>query len=224
MEKVVEMTKLVYCRRKGEWREEQSMRDRQDRSPIDGNIIQPARILLIVAITAVAAVVGCISQPPAVEKVVLEVNPVIDYYPLGGFAEKSDGVFAVLKGSIPEVKESLKDIVIKKAAQPSTFSVDEDLNLVVMRGVFNTGGYGININRVERLSNAFTVYATYMDPGEGMVVTQVFTQPTAIIPVGKLASGDYKAVLKVTRMIQSAEGEKVIETEKEVKSLEFKVE
>ncbi len=195
------------------------MRDRQNGSPIDGNIIQPAKILLIVAITAVAAVVGCISQPPAVEKVVLEVNPVIDYYPLGGFAEKSDDVFAVLKGSIPEVKESLKDIVIKKAAQPSTFSVDEDLNLVVMRGVFNTGGYGISIERVERLANAFTVYATYTDPGEGMVVTQAFTQPTAIIAIGKLPKNSYEARLKVTRIVKSEEGDKIIEEDKEHASI-----
>lgn len=198
------------------------MRDRQNGSPIDGSIIQPARILLIVAITAVAAVVGCISQPP-IEKVVLEVNPVIDYYPLGGFAEKSDRVFAVLKGSIPEVKESLKDIVIKKAAQPSTFSVDEDLNLVVMRGVFNTGGYGISIERVERLANAFTVYATYTDPGEGMVVTQAFTQPTAIIAIGKLPKNSYEARLKVTRIVKSEEGDKIIEEDKEHASITFTV-
>jgi len=74
MKKVVEMTKLGYCRRKAEWREEQSMRDRQNGSPIDGCIIQPARILLVVAIIAAAAVVGCISQPPG-EKVTNETPP-----------------------------------------------------------------------------------------------------------------------------------------------------
>jgi putative hemolysin len=74
MKKGVELTKLVYCRRKAEWREEQSMRDRQNGSPIDGSIIQPARILLIVAIIAAAAVVGCISQSPG-EKVTNETPP-----------------------------------------------------------------------------------------------------------------------------------------------------
>jgi hypothetical protein len=188
---------------------------------LDSTYRKPAiRILLSAVIVAAAA--GCISQLPG-EKVILEVNPVIDYYPLGGYAENSDGVFAVLKGSIPEVKESLKDIVIKKAAQPSAFSVDEDLNLVVMRGVFNTGGYGISIERVERQANMFTVYATYTDPGEGMMVTQAFTQPTATIAIGKLPENSYEAKLKVTRIVKSEEGAKIIEEDKEYASITFTV-
>jgi hypothetical protein len=189
----------------------------------DGVIIQPAGILLVIAVTALAVLSGCISQPPA-GKVTLEINPVIDYYPLGGFTERSDGVFAILNGSLPEVKESLNNIVVKKAAQPSTFSVSGELNLVVFRGVFSTGGYGIKINRVEKQGNEFTVYANYTDPGKGMMVTQAFTQPTAIIPVGKLEKGNYKASLKVTKEIEEKEGKKIIETEKELNSLEFKVE
>ncbi|MCZ7385783.1 MAG: protease complex subunit PrcB family protein [Candidatus Methanoperedens sp.] len=154
---------------------------------------------------------------------VLKVNPVIEYYPLGGFTEKSEGMFAVLKGTIPDVKESLNEIVIKKAAKPSTFSVNDDLNFVIFRGVFSTGGYGIQIGRVEKQENAFTVYANFTDPGEGMMVTEAFSQPTAIIPVGKLETGDYKATLKVTRIIENKEGKKVIETEKELMNFEFKV-
>ncbi len=187
----------------------------------DGGIIQPARILLFAAIFAFAVLSGCVSQPP---KATLEVAPVIDYYPLGGFAEKSEDMFIVLKGSLPEAKESLNNIVVKKAAQPSTFSVSDELNLVVFRGVFNTGGYGIKINRVERQGNEFTVFATYTDPGKGMMVTQAFTQPTAIIPIGKLEKGNYKVVLKAAREIEDKEGKKVIEAEKELKNLEFKVE
>lgn len=185
-------------------------------------IVLPNKILLIAVIVIITATFGCISQPPAGKK--LEVAPVIEYYPLGGFAEKSDGAFMVLKGGISDVKESLNDIVIKKAAQPSTFSVSDDLNLVVFRGVFSTGGYGIKIGRVEKQGNEFTVYASYTDPGKGMAVTEAFTHPTAIIPVGKLEKGNYKASLKVMREIEDKEGGKVIETEKELKSIEFNVE
>ncbi len=56
------------------------MRDRQDGSPIDGSIIQPAKILLIVAIIAAAAVVGCISQPPG-EKITNETPPPVTTVP-----------------------------------------------------------------------------------------------------------------------------------------------
>lgn len=181
------------------------------------------KILLIAVFVIITSSPGCISQPPA-GNVILEINPVIDYYPLGGFTERSDGVFAILKGSIPEVKESLNNIVVKKAAQHFTFSANDDMNIVVFRGVFSTGGYGIAIDRVEKQGNEFTVFANYTDPGKGLVVTQAFTQPTAIIPIGKLGKGNYKASLKVTREIEDKEGRKVIETEKELKNIEFSVE
>ncbi len=174
-------------------------------------------VAVLIVFTVVAA--GCISQQPEV----LKVNPVIDYNPLGGYHNISAGMFTVIKGDIPEVKESLKDIIIKKANQTSTFSTDDELNFVVFRGVFNTGGYGINIDRVERQGNAFTVYATYSEPGKGVGVTEAVTQPVAIIPIGKLAAGDYKARLKVTRVIIENVGRKVIETEKELSSFNFEV-
>ncbi len=183
----------------------------------ESRFFQP--VLLVVSIIAFAILSGCVSQQPEV----LKINPVIDYNPLEGFTGKSEGMFTVIKGSIPEVKESLKDIVIKKAAQTSTFSVDDDLNFVVFRGVFSTGGYGINIDRVEKQGNIFTVYATYRDPGKGIGVTEAFTQPTAIIPIGKLAEGDYEARLRVTRVLDTFEGRRVIEPEKELSIFNFKV-
>ncbi len=177
------------------------------------------RLFIAVLIILASSAAGCVSQQPEV----LKVNPLIDYNPLEGFYNKSEGMFTVLKGSIPEVKESLKDIVIKKAAQTSTFSVDDELNFVVFRGVFPTGGYGINIDRVEKQGNIFTVYATYSDPGKGVGVYLAVTQPVAIIPVGKLAAGDYEARLKVTQVTVEDVGRKVIETEKELSAFNFKV-
>ncbi|VVB84632.1 S-layer protein [uncultured archaeon] len=176
-------------------------------------------LLLFLPIIAFAILSGCVSQ----QHDVLKINPVIDYNPLEGFTGKSEGMFTVIKGSIPEVKESLKNIVIKKVAQTSTFSVDDDLNFVVYRGVFSTGGYGISIDRVEKQGNIFTVYATYRDPGKGIGVTEAFTQPTAIIPIGKLAEGDYEARLRVTWVLDTIEGRNVIEPEKELSVYNFEV-
>ncbi|MCZ7392442.1 MAG: protease complex subunit PrcB family protein [Candidatus Methanoperedens sp.] len=181
---------------------------------------QPTIILLTAAITVLASLSGCVTQPQ--EK--LQVNPEIDLNPLGGFSGKSEEIFIVLNGSIPEVKERLNSIVIKKALQPSAFSVNDALNFVVFRGVFSTSGYGIAIDRVEKQGNEFAVFANYTDPGKGMVVAQVITQPTVIIPIGKLGKGNYKASLKVTKEVEDKEGRKVIETEKELKNIEFSVE
>lgn len=181
------------------------------------------RLFITVLIILASGVAGCISQQPEIMKV----NPVIDSNPLEGFYGKSEGMFTVLKGSIPEVKESLKEIIIEKAPQQSTFSIDDDLNFVVFRGVFNSGGYGIDIDRVERQGNGFTVYATYIDPGEGVVVTGAVTQPVAIIPIGRLAAGDYEVRLRVTKVKADADGtkivRKVVEPEKELSAFNFKV-
>ncbi len=176
-------------------------------------------LFIAVLIVFASVVAGCVSQQPEI----LKVNPVMYDNSLEGFYGKADGMFTVINGSIPEVKESLREIVIKNAAQTSNFSADDELNFVVFRGVFNTGGYGINIDRVERQGNAFTVYATYSEPGKGVGVTDAVTQPVAIIPIGKLATGDYEARLKVTRVIVEDVGREVIETETELSSFNFKV-
>lgn len=179
----------------------------------------PRNLLMAVLIVFTLGVAECVSQQPEI----LKVNPVIDYNSLGGYYNISEGMFTVMKGDIPEAKESLKEIVINKTAHSSTFSTDDKLNLVVFRGVFYTGGYGIVIDRVERQGDMFTVYATYVEPGKGVGVTEAVTQPVAIIPMGKLAAGDYRARLKVTRVIIEDVGRKVIETEKELSSFNFKV-
>ncbi len=183
----------------------------------------PRNLLIAVLIILALGAAGCVSQQPEI----LKVNPVTDYNPLEGFYGKSEGMFTVIKGGVPEVKESLKDIVIKKAPQTTTFSVDDELNFVVFRGVFNSGGYGIDIDRVERQGNAFTVYATYIDPGEGILVTGAVTQPVAIIPIGKLAAGDYEVRLRVKKVKADADGtkivRKVVEPDKELGAFNFKV-
>ncbi len=83
-------------------------------------------LFIAVLIVFALGVAGCVSQ----QTEVLKTNPVIDHNPLEGFYGESESMFTVIKGSIPEVKESLKDIVIKKAPQISTFSADDELNFV----------------------------------------------------------------------------------------------
>jgi hypothetical protein len=88
--------------------------------------------LLVVSTIALAILSGCISQQPEVP----EVNPEIDLaIPAGsynatpaGYYKISEGMFTVINGSIPEVKERLRDIINKKASQQSTFSINDDVN------------------------------------------------------------------------------------------------
>jgi hypothetical protein len=57
-----------------------------------------------------------------------------------------------------------------------------------------------------------------------MMVTLAFTQPTAIIPIGKLSRGSYEARLKVTKILKSEKGDKIIQEDEEHASTSFVVE
>ncbi|MCZ7384945.1 MAG: S-layer protein domain-containing protein [Candidatus Methanoperedens sp.] len=176
-------------------------------------------VLLVVSIIVFAILSGCISQQPEV----LNVNPdIYEGQVVYSNLSKATGMFAVIKGNIPQVKESYEEIIVNKTAQQSTFSVDDDLNFVISRGI--TPGFDINISRVEKQGNVYTVYATYIDQGTDL---GILSHPVAIIPIGKLAAGEYKAKLKVTRVSDYANGtkiiRKVIETEKELSIINFKV-
>ncbi len=164
-----------------------------------------------------------ITQTPTPEVVTLEVQPVIDYYPLGGLSEKGEETFYILSGDTSAVKKSLEALVIDRVSPSAVFTEDEILNLVVFRGVFSTGGYGIGVDKVEKAGNTFIVYAIYTDPGSGMMVTQAFTQPTAIIPLGKLSVGDYEAKLMVISIVKEEGGDKIIEENKKHASITFVV-
>jgi len=54
-------------------------------------------------------------------------------------------------------------------------------------------------------------------------VTAEITHPVAIIPIGRLAAGDYEVALKVTKVLKTIEGEKVIEIEKESGVFNFEI-
>ncbi len=141
---------------------------------------------------------SCASQPGGEEPISLDIKPVVDYYFLGGYTGKAGEGFYVIAGDLTQVREELKEILGGKPAR-SSFSRDENLNLVVFRGVFPTGGYGIRIDSVQRAGNKFVVRATFTDPSKGAIVTQAFTQPTAVVPLGRLPPGEYTAELYVRR-------------------------
>lgn len=166
---------------------------------------------------------GCAQTPVPDEAVVLDVEPVIDYYSLGGYTGGTGEVFFAASGDVEEVKKRLNEIVVGGGVAETTFSEDDALNFVVFRGTFSTGGHGIAIDKVEKAGSTFIVHATYSTPGKGMMVAQAFTQPSAIIPVSKLEEGRYTAVLKVTTKIIDEDAERIIEEDVEHASVSFVV-
>jgi hypothetical protein len=160
-------------------------------------------------------IAGCI-QPGIEKQIILD-------YALGGYTGKANEGFFVIPGGVQNVKKELFEIVVERASPRSTFSTQEKLNLVIFRGVFSTGGHGIEVEKVERKRNNFYVYSVYTDPSPNMMVTQAFTQPTAIIPIGKLGKGEYRATLLVTLIVKKEEGDVIIYKEKEKDTVEFSV-
>lgn len=158
----------------------------------------------------ILAASGCVEAPRQDEVVELEVEPIIDYYSLGGHTGEAGEAFFVARGSEGEAENKLNEIVVQGKDAETVFTQNDALNFVIFRGVFSSGGHGITIDKVERRWSDFGVHATYSDPGKGSIVTQAFTQPAAIIPIGELKKGSYEVKLLVTTIQKDGGGDSII--------------
>lgn len=168
------------------------------------------RMLFLAAVVLLSA--GCVQQgvvKESPETIIIE--PFVDNYFLGGYIGKLSEDFFLVSGDMDTAKQKARAILIGDGERRSEFGGDELLNFVVFRGVFSTGGFGLRIDEVERTGNTIFVHATYTDPGPGMMVTQAFTQPTAIVPIGILSEGLYQAQLRVTRVVKGEDGDNKVE-------------
>ncbi len=158
---------------------------------------------------------------PAAEPEVLQVESIVLEHFLGSYSNRSEEGFFVIPGTLDEVREELRRIASGEQKPRSRFSTEEQLNFVVFRGVFRvypTGWYWLRVDSVQRAGNTFTVRVTYIDKPGAVVghsykllqsgitanpraeaVFQKFSQPTAVIPIGTLPPGKYRAKLHVTR-------------------------
>ncbi len=67
-----------------------------------------------------------------------------------------------------------------------TGKVADDFNgvaLVAMEGTKSTGGYGIDIQKVEDRGSAVEVQLVYKQPSKGAIVTQAFTSPYLLLVI-----------------------------------------
>jgi hypothetical protein len=198
----------------------------RDKEPYNRKALKSLFLMAIVI-----TFVGCLNA--AIEKnefeiddmnKTLDVTPVIDNAPLGGFTEERGEELYVISGDIGVVKEELNSLVIEGSAQRTSFSQGESLNIVVFRGVFRTGGHGIVIDEVQLHDGSYSIHATYTDAAPGMAVIQAFTQPTAIIPLGMLSEGSYEARLFVTMVQESERGREILDEDVERARIAFEVE
>jgi hypothetical protein len=144
---------------------------------------------------------------------------------LRGCSDKDNGTkFMLLKGhEEPEVLRRLRDVVVEREAPPMAGTYEDGLNLVVFRGVFGSGGYGIEVRDVTMKDRVLNVNCDYEDPGPGIRTTAGFTQPTAIIPLKRLPPGRYTARLNVRQFRRSSEGIQEQNEARRVAEFSFKV-
>lgn len=78
------------------------------------------------------------------------------------------------------------------------------ISILISRGDKPTGGYSIAVESFEWLESypvKFRFAVNITDPGEGVGVTQAFTNPLVLIPIGKLDPGEYKIEVNVVWFI-----------------------
>ena len=80
--------------------------------------------------------------------------------------------------------------------QPSTIDFEKEIVIGLFLGDKPTGGYDVQISRVERNNNALTIYYQEKSPPLGAVVTQALTQPFHIVRI----IGDVESVVIFRRV------------------------
>jgi len=76
-------------------------------------------------------------------------------------------------------------------------STRDFISILISRGDFPTGGHEIKVTSLSFEDNKFLLSADFTDPSEDVPVTQAFTNPTALIPIGRLPAGEYKVRLHI---------------------------
>ena len=132
-----------------------------------------------------------------------------DYYSNVGLFER--GVFFIATSQNPVTQLSTSDLpksFWELMRENVTVSATEQdfISILVSRGDFPTGGYTLQVETFSWLESypvKFRFHVNFTDPGEGVGVTQAFTNPTALVPIGQLSPGEYQVEVHIVSYILS---------------------
>lgn len=132
-----------------------------------------------------------------------------DYYSNVGLFER--GVFFIATSQNPVTQLSISDLpksFWELMRENVTVSATEQdfISILVSRGDFPTGGYTLQVETFSWLESypvKFRFHVNFTDPGEGVGVTQAFTNPTALVPIGQLSPGEYQVEVHIVSYILS---------------------
>jgi hypothetical protein len=139
-------------------------------------------------------------------------NALYDYYCGVGLFEKGIHVSATTRN--PLLREAtagtmntditngywqqIHDNVTDKA------SSEDFISIIISRGDYPTGGYEIKIRQFSWLESypvKLRFQTDFIDPDEGVVVTQALTNPLVLFPIGKLSPGEYQIEVHILQYI-----------------------
>jgi hypothetical protein len=144
-------------------------------------------------------------------------NTLYEYYSGVGLFEKGIHVSATPRNPlIREATTDTTDNILNDYWQQiyenltEKASSEDFISIIISRGDYPTGGYEIKIRQFSWLESypvKFRFQIDFIDPGEDVTVTQAFTNPVVLIPIGKLSAGEYQIEVHVLQYILSFDDE-----------------
>ncbi|MFH1327411.1 MAG: protease complex subunit PrcB family protein [Candidatus Bathyarchaeota archaeon] len=142
-------------------------------------------------------------------------KPVYIYDSYGGVGLFDEGIHIVATSqnpcSILEDFPIVNDYWKMLQDHETTQATNQDfITILLARGDKPTGGYAINVESFGGLESypvKFGFHVNFTNPGEGLMVSQALTNPTVLVPIGKLAPGEYNIEVYVTMFILNVDQE-----------------
>ncbi len=130
-----------------------------------------------------------------------------DYYSGVDLFEK--GVYFIATSQNPLTQLSRSDLPKSywelMRENVTVLATEQDfISILVSRGDFPTGGYTLQVETFSWLESypvKFRFHVNFTDPGEGVGVTQAFSNPTVLVPIGKLSPGEYQVEVHIVSYI-----------------------
>ncbi len=128
-----------------------------------------------------------------------EFRALYDYY--GGVGLFEEGIHIIATSIDPLTLRNASEFktvniywkLLKESETLKAYTRDF-ISIIMSRGDYPTGGYTIQIKSFSQLENCPTTFlftVNFTDPGEGVIVTEAFTNPLVLVPIGNLPAGKY---------------------------------
>ena len=134
-------------------------------------------------------------------------NYVYDFY--GGVDLFSEGIHILATNQDPRTlfgeHNNINDYWKMLLEHEITKATDQDfISIILSRGDKTSGGYKIQIENfgwLESYPVKFLFQVNFTDPSEGVATPAVLTNPLVLVPIGKLAPGEYHIEVPITQYI-----------------------